>query len=127
MHVESAKVVEELWQRIQARDWAGAGELIAEDAVVEWPVSGERIVGRANFLAVNSEYPEGWSVRVLRVVADGDQVVSEVDVPHADLGEFRAVSFWTVRDGRVVVGREYWTSPGSDPRPQWRARYVEPM
>ena len=87
----------------------------------------ERIVGRANFLAVNREYPQGWSVQVLRVVADGDQVVSEVDVPHVDLGEFRAVSFWTVRDGRVVAGREYWTSPGADPRPEWRARYVEPI
>ncbi|MEU1537965.1 nuclear transport factor 2 family protein [Actinacidiphila glaucinigra] len=125
--MESAKVVEELWQRIQARDWAGAGELITEDAVVEWPVSGERIVGRANFLAVNSEYPEGWSVRVLKIVGEGDQAVSEVEVPHVDLGLFHAASFWTVRDGRIVAGREYWTSPGSDPRPEWRARYIEPM
>lgn len=76
--------------------------------------------------SVHSEYPEGWSIRVLRVVADGDQAVSEVEVPHVDLGLFHAASFWTVRDGRVVAGREYWTSPGADPRPEWRARYVEP-
>lgn len=120
-------VVAALWSRIEARDWPGVGELVAEDAVIDWPVSAERIAGRANFVAVNSQYPEGWSIRVLRIVAAGDQVVSEVEVPHAELGLFRAASFWTVRDGRIVAGTEYWTSPGSDPRPAWRAGLTEPL
>lgn len=30
---------------MQAQDWVGLGELLADDLVVEWPVSGERIVG----------------------------------------------------------------------------------
>ncbi|AXK31777.1 nuclear transport factor 2 family protein [Streptomyces armeniacus] len=125
--MEPLKVVEALWQRIEARDWAGAGELLAEDAVVEWPVTAERIVGRANFLAVNSEYPEGWEIRVRRIVADGVTVVSEVDVPHVEFGMFHAASFWTVRDGVVVRAREFWTSPGAEAAPAWRAPYVEPM
>jgi ketosteroid isomerase-like protein len=125
--MQPQRVIEELWARIQARDWAGVGELIAEDAVIEWPVTGERIAGRANYLAVNREYPEGWSIRVLRIVAAGDQVASEVEVPHRDLGVFRAASFWTVADGQVSAGTEYWTSPGSDPIPAWRAGYVEAM
>ncbi|MFG2339436.1 nuclear transport factor 2 family protein [Streptomyces yangpuensis] len=125
--MESWRVVEALWDRIQARDWDGVAGLVAEDAVVEWPVSGERIVGGRNYVAVNSEYPEGWAIRVLRIVADGDEVVSEVEVPHEGVGVFRAASFWTVRDGRIVRGREYWTSPGADPRPEWRAALVEPM
>ncbi|WP_432264009.1 hypothetical protein [Streptomyces griseoflavus] len=53
---------------MQARDGEGLGALLADDLVVEWPVSGERIVG------VNAEYPEGWSVHVLRIVADGETV-----------------------------------------------------
>ena len=110
---------------MQARDWGGLGELLADDLVVEWPVSGERIVGRRNYVTVNAEYPEGWSIKVLRIVADGDQVVSEVEVPHEEMGVHRVASFWTVREGKVVGGREYWTSPGSDPSPQWRAAYVE--
>lgn len=123
--MEPVEVIRALWARIEARDWAGAGALVAEDAVVEWPVSAERISGRANFLAVQSEYPEGWSIRVLGIVADGERVVSEVEVPHVEFGLFRAASFWTVRDGVVVSGREYWTSPGADPSPQWRAPYVQ--
>ncbi|MEZ0067221.1 ketosteroid isomerase-like protein [Streptacidiphilus sp. MAP12-20] len=125
--MESSGVVEALWDRIQARDWSGVADLVAEDAVVEWPVSAERIVGSRNFVAVNREYPEGWSIRVLRVVADGDEVASEVEVLHGHLGVFRAASFWTVRQGRIERGREYWTSPGADPRPEWRAGLVEPM
>ncbi|MEU6298549.1 nuclear transport factor 2 family protein [Streptomyces erythrochromogenes] len=125
--MESSKVVQALWDRIQARDWDGVAALVAEDAVVEWPVSGERIVGGKNYVAVNREYPEGWSIRVLRIVAAGDEVVSEVEVPHEGVGVFRAASFWTVRDGRIVRGTEYWTTNGADPRPQWRVPFVEPM
>ncbi|MHB1433888.1 MAG: nuclear transport factor 2 family protein [Streptosporangiaceae bacterium] len=120
-------VVSALWSRIEAREWPGVGELVDEQAVIDWPVSAERIAGRANFVAVNSQYPEGWSIRVLRIVAAGDQVVSEVEVPHAEFGLFRAASFWTVRDGRIVAGTEYWTSPGSDPRPAWRAGLTQPL
>jgi ketosteroid isomerase-like protein len=125
--MDSAQVIEQLWSRMQARDWAGVSALLAEDVVVEWPVSAERIVGRENYLSVNSEYPDGWSIRTLRILAgaDGEQVVSEVEVPQEGVGVFRAVSFWTVREGLVTAGREYWTSPGLDPSPSWRAPYVE--
>jgi ketosteroid isomerase-like protein len=122
--MEPTQTVQALWDRIQARDWAGVGELIAEDLVVEWPVSRERIVGRDNFIRVNAEYPEGWSIRVLRVIADGDTVVSEVEVPHESLGVFRSVSLWTLRDTKIVAAREYWTQLGADPAPEWRAPYV---
>ncbi|MEU5148366.1 MULTISPECIES: nuclear transport factor 2 family protein [Streptomyces] len=117
-----------LWERIEARDWDGVAGLIAEDAVIEWPVSGERIVGRANFIAVNSDdgYSDEKPVRVLRILADGDDVVTEVEMPQ-DHVVYRAVSLWTVRDGEIVGAREYWTSPGQDPAPRWRAGYVEPM
>ncbi|MEV7440950.1 nuclear transport factor 2 family protein [Streptomyces sp. NPDC091204] len=126
--MEPLKVVARLWERIEARDWDGVGGLIAEDAVIEWPVSGERIVGRANFIAVNSDdgYADERSVELIRILADGDLVVTEVEIPQ-DHVVYRAVSLWTVRDGEIVEAREYWTSPGQDPAPRWRAGYVEPL
>ncbi|GHI88820.1 hypothetical protein Sxan_61840 [Streptomyces xanthophaeus] len=118
----------QLWERIEARDWDGVAKLIAEDAVIEWPVSGERIVGRANFIAVNSDdgFADERSVELLRILADGDLVVTEIEMPQ-DHVVYRAVSLWTVRDGEVVAAREYWTSPGQDPAPRWRAGYVEAL
>ncbi|MER6387554.1 nuclear transport factor 2 family protein [Streptomyces sp. NPDC001523] len=126
--MDPLSVVARLWERIETRDWDGVAGLIAEDAVIEWPVSGERIVGRANFIAVLSDDADtdGGSVEVLRILADGDLVVTEVEIPQ-DHVVYRAVSLWTVRNGEVVGAREYWTSPGQDPAPRWRAGYVEPL
>ncbi|MCX5196013.1 nuclear transport factor 2 family protein [Streptomyces sp. NBC_00249] len=137
--MEPLKVVAQLWERIEARDWDGVAGLVAEDAVIEWPVSGERIVGRANFIAVLSDeapdpdFDAGTSsgtgagtVEVLRILADGDLVVTEVEIPEEHV-LYRGLSLWTVRDGLVVGAREYWTSPGQDPAPRWRAGYVEPL
>ncbi|MEW1725231.1 nuclear transport factor 2 family protein [Streptomyces sp. NPDC093109] len=123
--MEPTKIVQELWDRMQARDWSGVGQLLTDDVVIEWPVSAERIVGRDNYVRINAEYPEGWSIRVLRIVADGDEVVSEVEVPHESMGVHRVASFWTVRSGRIVAGREYWSELGADPSPKWRADYVQ--
>ena len=123
--MEPSKTVQLLWDRMQARDWAGVGALLADDVTVDWPVSGERIRGRENYVRINAEYPEGWSIKVLRIVASGDEVVSEVEVPHDSMGVHRVASFWRVRDGLITEGREYWTELGADPSPGWRAPYVE--
>ena len=125
--MDAADVVRELWTRAEARDWAGFGALVAEDAVIEWPVSSERIVGRANYVAVNREYPEGWTIRILRVIGSGDQAASEVEVEHATMGTFRAASFWTVTDGKITAAVDYWTSLGSEQGREDRAAYVEAM
>lgn len=123
--LEPSEVVRALWNRIQDRDWAGVGELVSENVVIDWPASRERIVGRDNYVAVNREYPEGWSIHVLRVIAEDELVVSEVEVPHGELGPFRVASLWTVIDRRIVRGTEYWVTVGADEAPQWRSRYVQ--
>lgn len=123
--VSPAEVVTRLWARIDERDWVGAGELLAPGVVVEWPVSRERMRGRGNYLAVQSEYPEGWAIRVLRVVGGQGEAASEVEVPMEGVGVFRVASFWQVREGLVVAGTEYWSGPETDPSPSWRAAFVE--
>jgi ketosteroid isomerase-like protein len=112
------------WARVEARDWPAAAELLAADLVVTWPVTAERFVGRDNFMAVQREYPEGWSIRVREILADGPRVVSHVDVPHVDLGLSHAVSLWTVHHGRITDAVEYWTSPATEVPPAWRRPYA---
>jgi ketosteroid isomerase-like protein len=126
--VESAQIVAELWRRIETRDWDRVGELLADDFVCEWPHSRERIRGRRNFVELNRSYPEGWSIELLRVVGDGEQAVSEVRVPHAELGVHYAASFFEIRRGRVVRLREYWVEEGGQTdAPHDRAQWVERM
>jgi ketosteroid isomerase-like protein len=124
--MEPERVVRGLWDRIEARDWSGAGALLAPDIRVEWPATGEVFVGRDNFLAVQSEYPEGWTINVIRTVAEGAVVVSEVEVPHAEFGIFRAASFWTVHDDLVTEATEYWVNVGGEQPPEWRSQYAQP-
>ena len=119
-------VVLELWACVQARDWPGMRRLLSDDLVVEWPVTGETFVGPDNYVAVQSEYPEGWSIRVLQVIAHGESVAAEVEVPQEDVGIFRLAMFATVRDGLIVQSKEYWSQLGVEQPPEWRARYREP-
>lgn len=119
--MEPEVVVAALWARIAARDWPGLTALLAPEVRVSWPATGEVFTGPANFVAVQSEYPEGWEISVLRIVAQADVVVSEVEVPHAVLGNtFRAASFWEVKDGLVTAATEYWVTLGGEEPADWR-------
>jgi hypothetical protein len=125
--MESDAVVADLWRRIQARDWDGVGELVAEDFVLDWPNALLRIRGRENFVGFNRAYPEGWSIELLRVVGAGSTAVSEIRVPHPTVGPHYAVSFFEVEAGLIRSGREYWVEERyEEPTPD-RARWFEPM
>ena len=125
--MESAKVVEQLWSRMQARDWPGVGELLAEDFVLDWPQDLVRLRGRDEFVEFNRSYPEGWSIEVLRIVAQGDTAVSEVRVPHPTVGPHYALSFFEVDAGRIASCREYWVKEAYEEPVGERARWFEPV
>lgn len=76
-------------------------------------------------VSVNSEHPTGWSIDVLNMYDAGEVVVSEVQVPQEDVGIFRVVSIWTVADGVITSGREYWTLCGGEEGRDWRRRYAD--
>lgn len=92
--------------------------------MVFWPVTREVIRGRDDMVAVNSGRPNGWSIDVLEVYGAGEVVISEVQVPQEDVGIFRVVSIWTVSDGVITSGREYWTLYGGEEAAGWRRKYT---
>jgi ketosteroid isomerase-like protein len=103
-----SEVVAAFWDRIQARDWDGVGELLAPDVVFDWPNEQVRMRGCDNIVEFNRTYPEGWSIEVLRIVAEGPTVVSEVRVPHPTVGPWFNLGFYEIENGQVIRGREYW-------------------
>ena len=125
--VEPTEVVAQLWDRVQARDWFGVGELLAEDFVLEWPHDLVCLRGRAKFVEFNRSYPEGWSIEVLRIVAEGNTAVSEVRVPHPSVGPYFALSFFEVNEDRIASCREYWVMEAYEEPVAERARWFEPM
>lgn len=121
---ESKQVVEKFWATMQTNDFKAAGQLLHNDYVLEWPQSRERIRGRANFVAINENYPAHghWEFTIHRMLAEGDEVVSDVDVTDGVI-RGRVITFSTVRDGRILRQIEFWPDP-FEPAP-WRARWVE--
>ncbi|MFT3772820.1 MAG: nuclear transport factor 2 family protein [Minicystis sp.] len=120
---DNRAIVAALWDLFEARAWDRARALLADDLVVDWPHTGERMRGPENFLAVNRYYPEGWSIRVLRIIASGDTVVSEVVVTLGDVRSF-AASFFEIAGGRIHRVTEYWVDAEHQPVPSWRTPWV---
>jgi ketosteroid isomerase-like protein len=109
-------VVREFWRLMATNDFGSVAAVLAEDLVVEWPQSGERFRGPRAFAQVNSEYPTAgrWAFTVNRVVACGEQVVTQVSVTDG-VQSAEPISFFTVRAGRIVHLVEYWPEPFAPP------------
>ena len=124
MKQESKQAVESFWAAMQTNDFKRAGELLHDDYILEWPQSGERIRGRANFVAVNENYPAHgrWEFTVHRIFAEGNDVVSDVGVSDGVITG-RVITFSTVRDGRILRQTEFWPDPFE--AAAWRAQWVE--
>ncbi len=120
----SRDIVVGFWQTMQSNDFRAAAQWLHDDYVLDWPQSGERIRGRDNFAAINEHYPaaDRWQFTINRIVAEGDQVVSDVTVTDGQVVG-RAITFSTVRAGRIVRQVEYWPDPVE--APAWRALWVE--
>jgi len=121
---DSKQIVEGFWAEMQTNDFKAAGEFLEDDYVLEWPQSGERIRGRANFVAVNENYPAHgrWEFRIHRIIADGDEVVSDVRVTDGEIAG-RVITFSTIRDGKIMHQTEFWPDPYEPAA--WRAGWVE--
>lgn len=118
------RLVTQFWAAMQANSWAATAALFADDYVLVWPQSGECIRGAANFVAINSAYPAAgpWRFTVERLVVEGEQAVTDVVVSDGAVIA-RAITFTTVRNGRIVAQVEYWPDPFD--APAWRAAWVE--
>ncbi|WP_118178411.1 nuclear transport factor 2 family protein [Paraburkholderia phosphatilytica] len=113
------------WQASAAGDLDAEHDIYADDAVCDYPQSGERIVGRANLQALRGHHPgkpSGFDVR--RMQGEGNLWVTEYTI----LYEGRAahtVSIMKFHDGKVVHETQYFADPFE--APGWRSQWVQRM
>ena len=83
-------VVHEFWRLMASNDGNSVKRVLSDEFVMEWPQSKERILGADNFADMNNEYPttSHWSFRINRLVAHGNEVVTQV-VTSADISGLR--------------------------------------
>jgi hypothetical protein len=103
-------------------DIARASEIYAEDAVVEWPQSGERLRGKENIVGFRSSYPARQEFEVQRISGSGDLWVTEYTIRY-DGRPVMAVGLGEFRGEKVVRERIYFAEPLD--APSWRAGWVE--
>jgi ketosteroid isomerase-like protein len=122
---ENRVTIERLIQCINDRRIEVMDELFHEDAVMEWPQSGERIVGGDNRRGVYKSFPGLPTITPRRLMVSGDLVTAEANLDYGEGAEYQAVFIFELRDGKITKETAYWAQ--SFDAPEWRAQWVEPM
>ena len=121
---QNRTVAENLARAMAAGDVDGLVASYHEDAIVDWPQSGERIVGSANLRAVMRNYPGGVpspEVRAIRTA--GNLVVAEALVTYPDGTRWHTADIFELSGGRIAHETSYFGEAFE--APEWRAQWVE--
>ncbi len=117
-------VVERYWRALQEGDMGALADVYQEDAIQEWPQSGERIIGSANIVAISESYPSMPKVTIRRIIGNGDLWIAEATLEYGDEA-YEAVSVLEMRDGKIAKETDFFAA--SFDAPEWRAQWVERM
>jgi hypothetical protein len=104
-------------------DEVAAAEIFADDAVIDWPQSGERIRGKPNIIALHEAAPVSIDIAVERTTGCDDLWVTEATIRYDGTRPTHAVFIMEFRDGKVVRETDYFGEP-FDP-PAYRSAWVE--
>ena len=110
------------WAASDANDFEAEHQIYREDAVLEYPQSGERIRGRRNIQESRFVQPNKKRFTVRRIIGSGDLWVTEFVLSYDGVPSY-AVSIMEFRDGQVASETQYFSDP-FDPSPS-RAHLVE--
>jgi hypothetical protein len=112
------------WAASDADDFEVEHEIYREDAVLEYPQSGERIRGRRNIQASRAAQPNQKRFQVRRIVGAGALWVTEYVLTYDGRPSY-TVSIMEFVEGKVARETQYFSDPFA-PGPS-RATWVERM
>jgi hypothetical protein len=111
------------WRASAAGDLAAEHEIYDDDAICEYPQSGERIIGRINLQALRGHHPgkpSGFDVR--RIQGTGNLWVTEYAITYTKQASY-VVSIMEFANAKVVRETQYFSDPFE--APGWRSQWVE--
>jgi SnoaL-like protein len=112
-------VIRRLWDSVGKEDLHD--ELYADDAVLDFPQSGERFEGVENFRAWRSEYPGTVELTLEELRGTGDLWVGEGTISYDGGPAHPALGIYELRGDRI--SRETLYIAESWQAPDWRARW----
>ena len=111
------------WAASDANEFEVEHDIYRDDAVLEYPQSGERIRGRHNIQASRVAQPNAKRFAVRRIIGTGDLWVTEFILTYDGQPSY-SVSVMEFLDGRVAHETQYFADsfePGPS-RVQWVER-----
>jgi ketosteroid isomerase-like protein len=120
---EVRAAIQNHWAASDANDFAAEHRIYREDAVLEYPQSGERIRTRDNIQAARAAQPNTKRFTVRRIQGGGDLWISELVLTY-DADPYYVVSIMEFDAGVVVRETQYFGeafAPGPS-RAQWVER-----
>jgi hypothetical protein len=111
------------WQASAEGDATAEHDIYADDAICDYPQSGERILGRRNLQALRSHHPgkpSGFNVK--RILGTGDLWITEYTITYQEQAAY-TVSIMEFRNGKVVHETQYFADPFG--APAWRSQWVQ--
>jgi hypothetical protein len=112
------------WAASDANDLEAEHEIYREDAVLDYPQSGERIRGRRNIQSSRTAQPNRKRFAVRRIIGADGLWLTEYILTYDGRPSF-TVSIMEFRDGKVARETQYFGDP-FEPGPS-RAQWVERM
>jgi ketosteroid isomerase-like protein len=116
--------IREHWSASESGDVDVEHAIYADDAVLDYPQSGERFRGRATIAAQRGGHPADRHFTVLRITGTADLWVSECIISYDGVPSY-SVSIMEFADGQVTHESQYFADPFGSPA--WRAALAEPM
>ena len=113
------------WSASASGDLEAEHDIYRDDAICEYPQSGERIKGRRNIQALRGHHPAkpaGFKVR--RIVGVGNLWITEYVIVYEGKPA-PTVSIMEFQDDKVARETQYFSAPFE--APDWRKQWVEKM
>jgi len=110
------------WAASDANDFETEHRIYHEDALLDYPQSGERTRGRANILKQRSIQPNQKRFTIRRIVGNGDLWVTEFILTYDNKPSY-TISIMEFAGDQVAHETQYFADPF--PAPAFRAQLVE--
>ena len=111
MHDASTRArIEEHWAASESGDIDTEHAIYADDAILDYPQSGERFRGRSRIQAQRGGHPAERHFTVLRIRGTGDLWVSECIITYDGTPTY-SVSLMEFADGMVAHEIQYFADP----------------
>lgn len=114
----------EHWHASERGDLVAEHAIYAEDAILDYPQSGERFRGRSTIAAQRGGHPADRHFTVIRIVGGGELWVNECIISY-DGVPTHTVSIMQFAHDKVVHETQYFADTFS--APGWRSKLAEPM